>query len=322
MSEQAQGRRQRRVAPNLFGMPFGVAGLGDVWAAARPLLSNSQAVPNTLFIISAVLWLVVLVAYASQGPRRIVADCTDKVVSPFVSLAFITPTLLSAQLVFYEELAAKVLVSVFLSLTILFGGWITGQWIIGALELDHAHPGYFLPTVAGGFICAYAAALVHLRSIGQAAFGVGVLCWVLLGSLLLSRLFFRPMLPMPLVPTLAIEIAPPAVGGIAYFALNGHVADFVAAILGGYAILMLLVQLRFIPLYAKLRFSPALWAFSFSYASVATIGLLWLGIKHPPATTAYASILVGLITLFMSALFIRTLVAVARGKLLPPRTGP
>src|SRR3977135_1197891 len=52
------------------------------------------------------------------------------------------------------------------------------------------------------------------------SFGIGIICWLLLGSILLNRLFFRPSLPAALVPTLAIEAAPPAVAGGAYYAIT------------------------------------------------------------------------------------------------------
>lgn len=38
---------------------------------------------------------------------------------------------------------------------------------------------------------------------------------MLLGSLVLNRLFFNRALPPALMPTLAIELAPPAVAGLA-----------------------------------------------------------------------------------------------------------
>lgn len=43
--------------------------------------------------------------------------------------------------------------------------------------------------------------------------------------------------------------------------------------------------------------------------AAATVGLPRLKIKHSPATTVYASILVGLVTLFIGLLFIRTVAA-------------
>jgi tellurite resistance protein len=39
----------------------------------------------------------------------------------------------------------------------LFGGLITGEWIIMELDRSEFHPGYILPTVAGGFVAAIGA---------------------------------------------------------------------------------------------------------------------------------------------------------------------
>jgi tellurite resistance protein len=113
--------------------------------------------------------------------------------------------------------AAQVLVAVFLSLTVVLGGWLTGQSIAADYSLDAAHPGYFLPTVTGGLVGAFSAGLVQLHAVAEVSFGMGIVAWLLLGSFTLGRLFFRPSLPAALVPTLAIEVAPPAVAGVAYF---------------------------------------------------------------------------------------------------------
>jgi tellurite resistance protein TehA-like permease len=112
--------------------------------------------------------------------------------------------------------AGRVLVIVFLAVTVALGGWLTGQWITGGIEPDSVHPGYFLPTAAGGLIGANAAAQVHLHALAEASFGIGIISWVLLGSTILNRLFSRPALPDALVPTMAIELGIPAVAGPAY----------------------------------------------------------------------------------------------------------
>ena len=110
--------------------------------------------------------------------------------------------------------AGRVLVVVFLALTIAIGGWLTGQWMTGGIGPDSVHPGYFLPTAAGGLIGANAAAQVHLHALAVTSFGIGVICWVMLGSVIMNRLFTRPALPNALVPTLAIELGIPAVAGL------------------------------------------------------------------------------------------------------------
>lgn len=315
--------RSAPIAPSWFGIPFGLAGLGQAWHAAGPVLGIASAVPDAVFILAAGVWLGLAAAYAVQGPRGILADLRDPVLNPFPSLALITPMMLGAALSAVAFTAGRVLVIVFLVATVVLGGWLTGQWSTGALDTDALHPGYYLPTVAGGLVGGGAAAQVRLHTLAEASFGIGIISWLLIGSLLLNRLSVRPMLPPPLVPTLAIESAPPAVAGVAYFALTGGTADFAAAALGGFAVLMAIAQLRFVPMYARLRFSPGFWSFTFAYASGATDALLWLTATRPPGAAAYAIVVISLITALIAGIAARSVLAVARGQLpaRPPTPG-
>jgi tellurite resistance protein len=56
----------RRVAPNSFAIPFSVAGLGGTWLAAADAGWAPRPVGEALFLVAAVLWLAVLVAYGAQ----------------------------------------------------------------------------------------------------------------------------------------------------------------------------------------------------------------------------------------------------------------
>ena len=44
-------------------------------------------------------------------------------------------------------------------------------------------------------------------------FGLGLVCWAFLGSIIFVRLVAHPLMPVGLRPTLAILVAPPAVAG-------------------------------------------------------------------------------------------------------------
>ena len=151
----------------------------------------------------------------------------------------------------------------------------------------------------------------------MASFGIGVICWVMLGSVIMNRLFTRPALPNALVPTMAIELGIPAVAGLAYFAVAGRTVSFVACALGGYAVLMAVVQVRLIPVYCRLSFTPGAWSFAFAYAAAAAYALVWLAISRPPAATAYAIAVIALLTAFVSWIAFRTVVLAVRGQLLP-----
>lgn len=214
------------------------------------------------------------------------------------------------------------LVVVSLAVTTAIGGWLTGQWMTRGIQQDSVHPGYFLPTVAGGLIGANAAAQVHLHALAEASFGIGVICWILLGSTIFNRLFTRPALPPALLPTMAIDLGVPAVAGLAYFALAGWTVSFVACALGRYAVLMAAVQVRLIPVYRRLPFTPGFWTFSFAYAAAATYGLEWLAIKKPPAATGYAIAVIALLTAFVSWIAFRTVVLTVRGQLIPACPSP
>jgi tellurite resistance protein len=321
VEEDQSPRRQRslglRVPPNLFSIALGIAGLAQAWRAAVPLLGTPQAIPDALSILDAVLWLVLVGAYLAQGPRIIMADLRDPVLSPFVSAAALTAMLLAAALAQDAFTAGRVLVIVFLAITIGIVGWLTGQWMTGGIEPDSVHPGYLLPTAAGALIGANAATQVHLHALAEASFGIGVISWVLLGSITFNRLFTRPALPSALVPTIAIELGVPAVAGSAYFAVAGRTVSLVACALGGYAILMALVQVRLIPVYRRLSFTPGFWSFAFAYAAAASDALVWLAIKKPPAATGCAIAVITLLTAFVAWIAFRTVVLAVRGDLFP-----
>ena len=317
IAEKDQGPRRPkflgpRVPPNLFGIALGIAGLAQAWHAAVPVLGTVQPVPGALDVLAAALWLVLAGAYLAQGPRIILADLRDPVLSPFVSSSALTAMLLAAALANDAPAAGRVLVIVSLAVTIAIGSWLTGQWMTGGIDPDSVHPGYFLPTAAGGLIGANAAAQVHLHALAEASFGIGVICWIMLGSVILNRLFTRPALPAALVPTLAIELGIPAVAGLAYFAVAGRTVSFVACVLGGYAVLMTLVQVRLIPVYRRLSVTPGSWAFTFAYAAAAADALVWLAITKPPGTAGHAIAVITLLTAFVSWIAFRTVVLAVR----------
>ena len=148
-------------------------------------------------------------------------------------------------------------------------------------------------------------------------FGFGLVCWFVLGSLILARLFFGPPLPSTLVPTLAIEVAPAAVAGLAWFALTDGRIGVVTQFLAGYGLLMVLVQVRFVPLYRRLSFSAAFWSFTFAWAAVVTVVLQWLASSRSSVAAAAAWSALLAITAGIGGIAVRTLVTLIGGKLFP-----
>jgi tellurite resistance protein len=309
-----------RTPPNFFSIPFGLAGLAVVWRLMASVYGSPPAVGDALFIASAAVWLALgagAVARLLRAPRALLAELRDPVLSPFWVLPWIVGMLLASGLEAHAHAAAKVIFIACLLATIVYGGWLTGQWFVVDLDRSKLHPGYFLPTVAGGLLGGGLAADMGLHALGWLSFGIGIVSWLLLGSLMINRLFFTAMLPAALVPTLAIEVAPPAVAGAAYFQLHGTTPDAFAFGLAGYAVLMVLVQLRLLPLYARLSFTPGFWAFTFSWAAVAELALQWLSIERPSGEVVYAALAAGAVSLLIAAIAARSLRAIGRGQFVP-----
>ena len=308
----------RKIPLNLFGMAFGTAGLGGTWLTAAAQGYAPEAVAIVLLVIAAVLWAVVLGFYATYaiGQRALVKDLVDPIGSPFAALALITPMLVAGQTL--PRPAATVVVDVFAALILVHGSWFTGQLMYaGGLDFDKLHPGYFLPSAAGGFVAAASAGTVGQHEFGVVLLGFGIVSWLILGSMILGRLIFRPPLPDALMPTVAIEIAPAAVASLGYFALFGDRIDTVTALLGGYGLLMVLAQVRMLPRYLKLRFTVGFWAFTFAWAGVATAALHWLNWEHPAGQAVWTYLVLAAITALIGAIAVRTAIGLLRNTLLP-----
>jgi tellurite resistance protein len=313
-----------RVPPNLFGVPFGLAGLGVVWSTMSKYDRAPHFVAEALFAASALVWLIMVAWYLQYGLAHrgtIRADLTDTIMSPFTAVSTIVPMLLSAQAVFpFAPTAGRVLTNVFLAMTVLLGSWLTSQWMSGPLDLDRFHPGYLLPTVAGGMLASAAAAAIGERQIAMAAFGIGLVCWLSLGSLVVGRLMFCQPLPLPLMPTLAIEIAPAATASLAWFTIDGDKVDIVIAVMGGYGLFMVLAQARFITKFLRMPFMPSAWSFTFTWAAAAATVLHWLHDNQPAGAGIYEYLTAAVITILIAGIAVRTLMALARGQLLPKQS--
>jgi tellurite resistance protein len=306
------------ITPNLFGIAYGLAGLAVGWRYTAQAGLAPAIVADILFVVAALVWLGLLAGYLAQvarRPGRWRAELAHPAFGPFVSLIPIVGMLLAIGLLPSSPAAGRWLLGVFTVATIALGGWMAGQWIVEGFEPEQLHPGYVLPTVAGGLIAAIGAALAGWSGLAQTFFGLGLVSWLILEAIIVSRLYLRGPLPVPLRPTLAIEVAPPALAGLAYLAITHGTVDAVAFVLGGYTLLAVMVQLRLIGLYRKLPFALGFWAFAFPYAAVATFTLHWIGYARPPGYQIWAWVVILAISAFIATLAVRTVVVLARQRL-------
>jgi tellurite resistance protein len=329
-AEQAAGQQETgeradvqrpalRLTANLFAVAFGVVGLAQAWSAVALLAGASDWPADAAWIIAAVIWLVTVVGYLANvaAQRRWKTELSDPTFGPFTALIVIVPMLLGARLAQQARGAGEVVFWCSAVLVVLVGGWMTGDWIADDGHLQRWHPGYYLPTAAGGLLAGGASATLGFTTLSHVLFGVGITSFVLLGPIIQLRLFNAPSLPAPLLPTIAIDVAPPVVAGNAWFALNGGKVDTPAAILAGLAVLLLVVQVRLIPLYRRAPFGIGFWAFSFPFAAAVTDGVHWLAAEHVRDGAALGYALVGVLTAGIALLAWRTAIGLVNGTFLP-----
>jgi tellurite resistance protein len=308
---QAIGRRLLDIPPNFFSISMGLAGLAGVWRLVGNSYSWPGPVSDVLYLVAAAVYLILtasLIARLVLRPKEVWAALHHPVLGPFNALFPISGMLLSTGLQPYALDFARGMFLVFFLATLLLGGWVTSQWLTHKLAIEQFHPGYFLPTVAGGFVSTDGAARFGLEGLGWLSFGIGVVCWLTLNSIILNRLFFYPSLPAALTPLMAVELAPPVVGGNAYYNLSGGQADFVTYILAGYTLLMLLVQLRLVLVYLKLKFNLGWWTFTFTYAATASYTLRWLKLNQLEWAEGLTYLVLGAISLFIGGVAVHSLV--------------
>lgn len=311
----------RSIPLDFFGIPFGLLGLGDCWLVAATFGLAPVEIGRGLVACAAAVWVVVGAAHLlGMRANRIslASELADPSAGPFASLAVITPMLAAAAALYpLSHAAGTAVVDVLIVATVVLAGWFTGQWVDRPLQLAKVHPGYFLPGVAGGFVASASAALVGQRGLAEVLFGLGLVSWLVLESITLRRLALWPPLPAALTPTIAIEVAPPAVATSAVFVIDGGWVDVVVRLLAGYGLLMVVAQLRLLPVYRQLSFTPSFWAFTFPWAAVASAGLFWIGVTHPSGWHAESYAALAAISAFIAMVTIRTVVALQRGQLLP-----
>ncbi len=304
---------------NLFALPFGLCGLAQCWSAAAGLADVPSWPATSLWVLAGLAWLITLIAYGANvvATGRLRTELSDPTFAPFTAVIVIVPMLIGLALASYQPGAGTVVFLLGLVLTVLHGGWLTGEWIVQDVTLAQWHPGYFLPTVAGGLLGAAGSATLGYHNLAMLMFGYGTVCWMVLGSILLLRLFTQPALPTPLLPTMAIELAPPVVAGSAWFTINGNVPDAISFLLAGYGILMLMVQFRLYPVYRRVPFGPGAWAYGFSYAAAATVAVRWLAAAQVGQQLALTYALLAVITLAIGLLFLLTIRGLVRRTYLP-----
>ncbi len=309
-----------RVPTALFGAVLGIGGLANGWRVAARLWGVPSLVGDALAVVAFLVWasvatLVVLKWTKARAAAR--GELGHPVMGGFVALAGVATMIAGIAVQPIVAPLGAVLMIAGLIFEGLFATWFVGRLLQGGREIAGATPVLFLPTVGGGFVAGMALAALGLRDASAMAFGIGFVTWLVIEGVIWQRLLHGPALPVPLRASMGIEMAPPAVGLVAYLAANGGSVDILALVLFGVALLWAAVAIRNFGWVSEQPFCAPWWAWSFGVSALPT-GAMRLAEAGAPTAALLAPGLFLVANLIIGLFAGRSLAMILRGTYVPP----
>jgi len=297
-----------------FAMIMGLGGLTVAWLRAEEILALPFSISPWLLLLSTGLFALLAALYTVKVVRHraeTAAEWAHPVKMNFVPTVSIALILLSIAWLPLSAPYSKLLWLAGTALHLVLTLHVITQWMHHSkFEISHLNPAWFIPVV--GNILVPIAGVEHAPvEISWFFFSIGLTFWPLLLTIIFNRVIFHGSLPERLMPTLFILIAPPAVGFLSYVKLTGEVDAF-ARILYYAALfftILLIAQLRW---FTRLKFFLSWWAYSFPLAAITIATLAMFKYTGDPMFLRLSGILLAITTVVITALLIRTGIAVAR----------
>ena len=298
------------VPASYFGMVLGLAGLGGLWRAAHAVWLLPSVIGEMLTLAASLVWAVLVVLFGLKwllARQDAVAEIAHPVQGCFVGLIGVATMLIAGGALPYSRSLAIVLFSLGASFTLLVAVWLIGGLWQGDRDPAATTPVLYLPAVAGGFATANTLASFGYADWGQLAFGGGLFSWLAIESVLLHRLLTGPQMAAALRPTFGIQLAPPAVGAMAYMGISQGPPDMLSHALLGYGLLQALVLIRLSGWLRQQPFGPGYWAFTFGATALALTPLRMMERGDSGAAATLAPILFTAANAFVLLVAVRTL---------------
>ena len=309
----------RNLPVNLFAAVMGLSGLALAWRLAQGSLGAPAIVGEAIGLLAVGVFLLISVGYLvklASHPGAVHAEFHHPVAGSFFGTIAISLLLLSAIAAPYSTPVAQGLWNVGVLATFGLSFVAVSRLLRGQLDASHAVPAWIIPCVAtldipvtGGHMPMAWAAEINLL-----AGAVGAMLALVLFAMIVSRLVHHHPLPPAMTPSLMILVAPFAVGFLAYSNIVGGVDRF-AALLFYFGLFMFAVVAPkvFRP---SVPFSTGWWAIGFPMAALANSALKYAEFRNTGPLWMLAAVLLGVLSLVLAVLTVRTVRIALNGQLL------
>ena len=297
-----------------FAMIMGLSGLTMAWGRAEHVLGLDFGLSALLLWLTGGLFVLLTILYAAKIVRYR-EDVRAELNHP-VKLAFAPTFSIALILLATASLRSAPALSFWLwcvGATLHLGAtlYVMSSWIHHTrYEIAHLNPAWFIPVV--GNVLVPIAGVQHASiEVSWFFFSLGVFFWPVLTAIIFYRLIFHGSLPDRLMPTLFIFIAPPAVGFVSWFTLNGGLDAF-GHILYGTALFFTMLLASQLRRFLRLSFFLSWWAYSFPLAAMTIATLIMAGATGLDLYVSLAYGLLAILTVVIGGLLGRTALAVWR----------
>ncbi|MDD3444087.1 MAG: SLAC1 anion channel family protein [Zavarzinia sp.] len=314
----ATGRLAHLPLP-LFAAPMGLGGLGLAWREAGRVLDAPSVVGDALMATALIVWLLIMALHLTRAlrhPEALRADLAHPIRSAFTGAITIGLLIISGGFIPYAPSLAIVLWLIAVVFHVTIGLWTVRGLLTAPRESTTLVPPLLIPLV-GNIVAPIFGVKLGFPELSWMLFGLGVLLWAMIQPLILGRIISGPTMPARLRPTLAILLAPPAVGTVALSGLTGGFGPGPLAVFG-LAVFVALVLVTLTVRFSAVPFGVSWWAWTFPTAafSVAFSGFARAYPALPITLAAWAVLAIAsTIGLIVS---LATLRAAATGHLLLP----
>lgn len=294
----------RSISASLFSAVLGISGLGYAWRVASVLWRVPTIIAETILAAAALIWAVLLLAYAWQAltrPELARREFSHPLHGSMPALIAIATLVLVPAALPYSRMLAWTLALAGVSWHLVFTLWHTGLLWTGERQLADTTPALYLPTVAGNFTSAAALGILAGPEWGYLFLGAGFFSWLSLEPIIMQALWHAPGLPPERRPLLGIHAAPSLACVTTCLAIRPGSTDMWLLMLWGYGLFQLMLGLRLRNWLARQPFSRSHWAYTFGITSGLTDCLKFAVTGVAPARALALPFLAGA-TLFIAYL--------------------
>ena len=306
---------------SIFASVMGIGGLAIAVSQFESALQFAPTISPIFALLAGATWLVLAGLYLFKifrYPDAVVAELNHPIRLTFFPTISIGMILLSANLLPYSELGARVTFWLAVVGQIAFTLVVLNRWFNHSqFQVEHNSPAWFIPIVASVLLAVPGVRLGYTE-VSYFFFAIGLVLWLPMLGVALNRAFFFPSMPVKLRPTLFVFIAPPALLFLAWVELKGGKLDDFGVILFFFALFMVLMLVSQFRYFLKVEFSLTYWSYTFPLTAVTICAFTFHSIVPQPQYLIIAMSLFLVTFAVVVSVAVLTVRAAIRGKICLP----